>query len=70
MISQLKDFIGDCRHVKAEFSALKANLQKLNSGINNLNNFAAGVTASVEKWQFKNKPRLARIQEIINQFKD
>lgn len=65
MIDQLKGFVADCRQVGAEFSSLKANLHELSSSINDINDFAAGVTASVEEWQFKNKPRLARIHKLL-----
>lgn len=70
MIDQLKGFVADCRQVGTEFAALRGNLQELSSSINGINDFAAGITASVEKWQFKNRPRLTRIQEIISQLKN
>lgn len=68
MINEFKDFYHECQQLKNEVTTLQANLQELRTASNGINQFVTAVSASVEKWQFKNQPRFARIQKIVEHF--
>lgn len=68
MLNDIREMIAQFRKLRGQVTVLQDNIQQLQRSMIGVNDFIDGVNKGVAKWQFKNAPRLARIQKIMDRF--
>lgn len=66
MPNDIREMIAQFRKLRDQVTVLQGNIQQLQRTMTGVNEFIDGVNKGVDKWQFKNAPRLARIQKIMD----
>lgn len=65
MLNEIREMITMVKKIQSQFTTLQGNIQQLQQALSGVDHFIEGVNKDVAKWQFKNAPRLARIQKIM-----
>lgn len=68
-MQQLKEWQTLLRQLRDDSARLKESLDELQQSLPGVQDFANGIERDVKKWQFKTKPRLDRIQVILDVLK-
>lgn len=69
MVNDFKAIIANFRQFKDEVQTLKGSIAKLQSALDGANQTVTDLQKEVAKWEFKNAPRLKRIQEAAEKMK-
>lgn len=64
MVKKLRSLATTIQQFNNQVKVLRANLQQLQDAMNGINHFVTGVNRVFDKWQFKSRPRIERIQKI------
>lgn len=65
----IKDSIADVKDLIHSIRGLQSNVKKLQQALPAVTEFQNEVQRSVDKWQFKSKPRIDKIKEATDQIK-
>ncbi|WP_267201900.1 hypothetical protein [Limosilactobacillus kribbianus] len=63
---KFKAALDEVQEFRSQLKDLQAAVHGLQGAINEAKGFADAVSKDIAKWQFKARPRLDRIQEIVN----
>lgn len=65
MFTKVKSIIATGKQVHVELKQLQLNLQKLSQASASITAFQDEVERAIDRFQFKSKPRLDKINEIV-----
>lgn len=68
-MQRIKEIQASLQNLSTSVNQLKGNITKLQQSLSAVQHFANGVERDIQKWQFKCKPRLNRIQIILDVLK-
>lgn len=67
--NRVKEDWSDIKQLQTSIKQLQSNVTALQDASKRINNYTADIERLINQWQFKNQPRLDKIQEILNKMK-
>lgn len=66
MFKEIKELVAGVQRLQGQVKSLQQGITRLQAATATASHFVDEIQQAVNKWQFKNQPRLARISKIID----